>query len=188
MLTSTMTTTRLKPKQFDALLAKSRLKEDAAAIARAVLVDGQGYTEAGMAHGKRRQFAYQAVQRLLAVASDEVHTYEGSPEAFVAIDQIVERHRGRKMLTRHQFNAISKLTSQEPHTIELAKGVLVDGLENIELAKQHGVARHLVWQAAQRFMRYFDPSAESVRVYKGSTAMFEEIDSILSGEKGNDGK
>lgn len=183
MLLPTMTTTRLKPKQFDALLAKSRLKEDAAAIARAVLVDGQGYTEAALAYGKRRQFAYQAVQRLLAVDSDEVHTYEGSPDSFVAIDEIVERHRGRKMLTRHQFNAISKLTSQEPHTIELAKGVLVDGLENIELAKQYGVARHLVWQAAQRFMKYFDPATEAVRVYKGSAAMFEEIDSSIEGKR-----
>ncbi|MCL6486335.1 MAG: hypothetical protein I4O49_19550 [Janthinobacterium lividum] len=186
MLTLTMPTTlpKLKPEAFEALLAKSRLKEQAAAIARAVLVDGKGYAEAAQEVEKPRQFAYQSVKRLLEADSDEMYTYEGSPEMFAEIDAIVDRHKGRRMLTKKQFNATAKLTEQEEHSIELARSVLVDGVENIELAKKYDIARHLPWQAAQRFMRYFDTSVATTRVYKGTTAMFEEIDAFLKKAKG----
>ncbi len=179
MMTFNMATTRLKPKQFDALVSKSRMKEDAVAIARSVLVDGRGYAEAAEEHGRKRQYAYQVVTRLLALEDPEVHTYTGSPEVFAEIDAIVERHKGRKMLTRKQFNALEKLSMLEPHSLELAKGVLVDGVENIELARKNNIARHLPWQASQRLMKRFDPSTETTRVYRGTAEMFEEIDALI---------
>lgn len=184
--TTTMTIDRRKPKDFEALLAKSRLKESAASIARAVLVDGMGYAEAGKLFGKNRQFAYQAVTRLLESEQDEpqVHTYEGPAELFAEqIDKIVEAHKGRKMLTARQFKIVSALTRQSDDSIELARGVLVDGQENIKLANAKGIARHLPWQAAQRFMAHFDATAETTRVYRGSAAMFAEIDALLARKK-----
>lgn len=185
MLTTTMTIERRTPKEFEALLAKSRLKEPAASIARAVLVDGQGYADAAKPFEKNRQFAYQSVTRLLQSEQDETatHTYTGPADLFTEqIDKIVEKHKGRKMLTKRQFNAIVKLTRQEEGSIELAKGVLVDGMENSELAKPREIARHLPWQAAQRFMAHFDPTKETTRVYRGSPAMFKEIDALLGSQ------
>lgn len=176
-------TEQITSEEFDALLIKTRLKESAATWARAVLVDGRGYADVGSEHGVTRQMVYQAVSRLLAASkSPEIYTYKGPPESFVAIDAIVDEHKGRKMLTQKQFDELVAMSRLEEQSIALVKGVLLDGLTNIELAKTHGVARHLVWQAAQRLMKRFDPSVETTRVYSGPPEMFAAIDALASPE------
>jgi hypothetical protein len=179
-------TEKLSPEDFDSLVAQSRMKDDAVAMARAVMVDGRGYEEVAQEFGRVRQNVYQAVARLTKILSEapEVYDYTGTAEAFAAIDAIVDAHEGRKMLTEKQFDNAAAASSLAESSLALAKGVLVDGEDNIVLAKRHGVARHLVWQAVTRLMKRVDVSTERTRRYRGSKAMFDAIESAIAANTG----
>lgn len=186
--------TRLTSEEFDELVSNSRAEDATHTMARAVLVDGRGYAEVGHEHGIERQLVYQAVQRLLKVGdtAPATYTYTGPPEMFAEIDAVVEDHRGRKLLTAEQFDDALSQSGQGEQMAAISRAVLVDGVPPITLAREHGIARHLVWQAAQKtIMQKFDAATASTRVYKGSPAMFEAIDAIVAayqkGKAGADG-
>lgn len=171
----------MNSEQFEQLVAKSKTKAVARSIARAVLVDGRSYTEAARAFGRGRQFAYQACRRLLEKQkeADQVYMYSADAARFCAVASIVRKNGGRDMLTGPQFDVLLVKSRQYPRSVTLARSVLVEGHEIMEVAKRYAVSRHLVWKACNRLMKRFDPSAESIRVFKGPAAMFVEIDRIL---------
>lgn len=167
--------------QFERLASQSRMKAVARSVAQAVLVDGCSYAEAASVYGKGRQFAYQVCRRLIdsEAAGDRVYVYEAAPSVLTKIDCIVVRHRGRKMLTEAQFYAAASRSRLYPHSLRIARELLVDGQEILALARRHRVSRHLVWQAGQRLMKRSLLADQAVRAYKGSVAMFAEIDALL---------
>ena len=174
---------KLTSDEFDELISNSRADEPTLAMARSVLVEGRGYAEVGHEHGIVRQLVYQAVNRLLKAAETApvIYTYTGPAEMFAKIDAVVEEHRGHKLLTDEQFETVLSSSGQGDQMASVSRAVLVDGVPPITLAREHGIARHLVWQAAQKTIMWkFDPSTATTRVYKGSPTMFKAVDAIVA--------
>lgn len=93
----------LAAEQFDALVAKTRLKPKGIELARAALVDGKGYTEVATEHGLHRRDVYQAAQIVMRqltpddAPATEVHTYSGPAEMFEKIEAIVAKYDGQRL-------------------------------------------------------------------------------------------
>jgi hypothetical protein len=91
---------RLVAKARDRSTAGRRFSEEGIALARAVLVDGKGYTVAVRERGlENRNVAYQVVQRLLRYHENEgieSHTYTGPAEMFEHLDKIAAKYNGSR--------------------------------------------------------------------------------------------
>lgn len=99
----------MTPAEFQRIAEKTRLSENSISIARHVLVNGEGYAEAGKKYGIDRRLAYQSVRQLLAARSKDEEasgygqrTYCGPPDLLEKLDRVADSYEKARKSAKNQ--------------------------------------------------------------------------------------